>query len=200
MVRLSNVLFLLSLLALASCQNSYSDYDLTYNDTTACLGLCSRDVDICTSWVIPITSTTTASTSAQCYDAVYTYCESQCPTAPYDTLACSRCDNYKATVCPASATGQEYCDFAYSSCYEDCNCILACQPDYTFCERYLTELFSWSECKEIISAACYIPCRNGNLLDSPLRQQMYMQYCYDTFTTKMSPGCETCIFPDYVAA
>ena len=200
MVRLSNVLFLLGLLTLASCQNSYSDYDLTYNDSTSCLALCTKDESICTNWVIPITSTTTSSTSTNCYNAVYTYCESQCASDPYDTIGCSRCDNYKATVCPTAPMGQEYCDFAYASCYDDCNCIISCQPDYTFCERYLTELLSYSECKQLISAACYIPCRNGNLLSSPTRQQMYMQYCYDTFTTKTNPGCDTCIFPEYVPA
>ena len=198
MVRLSNVLFLLGLLALASCQTSYSDYDLTDTDSTSCLALCSKDVDICTQWVIPITSTTTTSSSADCYNAVYTYCESLCPTAPASTIGCSRCDGYKSIVCP-SPMGQEYCDFAYSGCYADCGCIDACQPDYTFCEKYLTELLSYSECKQLIDAACYIPCRNNNLLASPTRQQMYMQYCYDTFTTKTNPGCDTCIFPEYVA-
>jgi len=200
MPRLSTVLFLVTLLAINSAQYTpetydltYSDYDLTYNDTSSCQGLCASDANICYIWVTPITGITTAT----CQDNVQNLCTDNCDSDPDDTTGCARCDDYTAAMCP-SPNGQQYCDYAFNGCYNDCYCLEFCKTDYTFCTRYLQNLFAISECMQLIDAACYIPCRNGEELGSPQRQQMYMEYCYDTFTTKNNPGCEACLFPNYL--
>ena len=197
---MKNYLYLISfcsLLFIASSQTSYLDYDLTYDDSDSCMNICTRDTQICTTWVNPITG---YNESTNCQDAVTTYCTDVCPTTPLDVVSCTRCDNYKFALCPSSPNGQKLCDTAFSGCYDDCICMENnCRDDYVFCIKYLNEWLGAYQCQMIISSSCYIPCREGNTLTSPVRQQGYMQYCYDTALHYVT-DCSQLIWPEYVPA
>ncbi len=197
--QVSFVLFFLILFTISSCQTSYADFDLVYNDTAACQNLCTRDIKICTDWIGPITEDPLdppIDVSA-CYSTVATHCTDKCSTDPSFVVSCSRCAAYETDLCPTE-NGQEYCDFALIGCYKECNCLEACRQDFVFCERYMNYWLGTFQCETMMAATCFIPCMSESMLPSPQRQQLYMQYCYDTFATFAT--CSEFQWPEYVPA
>lgn len=183
---LPNLLFLLALLLTPIIHS----YDLTYTDTANCQDLCDRDyVQIC-DWLYNSFSID----DVDCHDMVSTYCVTPCSTAPQTTIGCGRCTNYKTESC-SWFNSQQDCDDAYAGCFEDCNCIETCTEDYVFCRNYLSEWVSGYNCKTIISANCYYPCRAGTFYQAAQRAYLYQQYCYDTHILSDDTLCENLIWP-----
>ena len=199
--QVSFVLFFIVLFTISSCQTSYDDFDLVYNDSTACQNICDRDDQICIDWICPITEDPNSQPTncAPCHSAVATYCTDKCTTDPSFVVSCARCDAYQTALCP-SENGQAYCDYAFAGCIQECNCLEACRPDFVFCDRYMDYQLGTYQCETMMAATCFIPCMNSNLLPSPQRQQLYMQYCYDTFPDPEFVTCSEFQWPEWVAA